>query len=163
TVSGDSTHRFGAESTSGAAAKDVGVAGSFSLNLVHLDTTAALRSTSSLDAGNGDVSLRAASTSESIVKAQPRDGGATGSTVGHGSLLTLSGKIDAKATQTASVLTTAEGAAKGDVAIGAALALTIADHSVTATTLRDLTVAGSASFQAFGSSATLAATVASAA
>ena len=83
--------------------------------------------------------------------------------IGLGPLTTLTGKVDAKATQTASVSTTAEGAAKGDVAIGAALALTIADHEVSATTLRDLSIGGSASFQAFGSSATLSASVASAA
>src|SRR5205085_7203161 len=86
----------------------------------------------------------------------------TEATVGFSLLLTISGSLDAKATQTSSVSTTAEGAAKGDVSVGAALALTIASHKANSTTNRDISAGGDVSFQALGSSSTLSASVASA-
>ncbi|HEX7527306.1 MAG TPA: hypothetical protein VF327_13410, partial [Gaiellaceae bacterium] len=69
TLSGDATNRFGAESTSGAGGGSIGIAGSVSINIVNVTTTAAIRTGSSVDAGAGDVSLTAASTSVSTVKA----------------------------------------------------------------------------------------------
>ena len=77
-VAGDTTSRFGAESTSGAGGGSVGVAGSVSINIVNVDTAAAIRSGASVDAGLGDASLSAASNSISTVKAFP--GGATSGT-----------------------------------------------------------------------------------
>ena len=68
-VSGDTTSRFGAESTSGAGGGSIGVAGSVSINIVNVNTSAAIRTTGSVNAGGGDVSLTAASTSVSTVKA----------------------------------------------------------------------------------------------
>ncbi len=75
-VAGDTTSRFGAATTSGAGGGSVGVAGSVSINLVTINTTGAIRSGASVDAGLGDVSLSAASNSVSTVSALP--GVATG-------------------------------------------------------------------------------------
>ena len=85
-------------------------------------------------------------------------------TIGTGALLTLTGKLDAKAELTASATTTASGSAVGaTAAIGVALALTLATHTVESTTHRDVTAAGSVSFQALGGSASEADASASAA
>ena len=86
---GDTTHRFAAESTSGAGGGSVGVAGSISISLVNVDTNAAIRTGASVDATGGDVSLSATSTSESIAKALP-GGTIGGSSFGLGISFALS-------------------------------------------------------------------------
>src|SRR5207253_2689849 len=89
-VSGDTTNRFGAEATSGAGGGSVGVAGSFALNIVNIETTGGIRSGATVNAGAGSVLLGAASKSESITKALPAGGGASGSSVGIGASFALS-------------------------------------------------------------------------
>ena len=74
-------------------------------------------------------------------------------TIGAGTLLTLAGKLDAKAQLTASAITNASGSSAGSsAAIGVSLALTLATHTAEATTHRDVTVGTTVSFQALGSS-----------
>ena len=73
--SGDVTHRFAAESSSGGGGGDVGIAGSVSINIVNVTTTGAIRTGASVDATGGDIALGAASTSVSNVAALP--GGVT--------------------------------------------------------------------------------------
>ena len=217
TVNGaDATNTFDTETTSGAAAGTIGVAGSVSVAILTINTTAAISSTAAVDAGGGAISLTATSTSASTNKAQPKIDGVTAKTVGVGAsvsltvlndtttasvgqdvtlvnagslsasatttdaatgfakngaaggvaltadvaimlsnvttsatiasgatTLTVSGAITLSATQTASASSDAEGSAKGDsVGVGAALGLTIANHLVTATTLRNLSAGG---------------------
>src|SRR4029079_17837367 len=83
-----------------------------------------------------------------------------------GSPLTVSGKVDAQASQTASSTTSAKGAAKAGtgstVAVGAALALVIADDTVSAVIARDLSAHDDISFRAFGSSTNSSSSTASA-
>src|SRR5262249_40385289 len=75
--------------------------------------------------------------------------------IGTGSLLTLAGKLDAKAELTASAISTAAGAATGgsSAAIGVSLGLTVANHTVESTTHRNITATGSGSFQPLGTPA----------
>jgi hypothetical protein len=56
-VGGDTTHRFTAKATSGASGGDVGVAGSFALNVSNTVAEAALRAGSTVAAGSGDVTI----------------------------------------------------------------------------------------------------------
>jgi hypothetical protein len=66
--------------------------------------------------------------------------------IGSGLALSLTGKLDAKAELTASAVTSASGSATttGSAAIGVALALTIAEHSVESLSLRNVTAVGDA-------------------
>ena len=84
-----------------------------------------------------------------------------------GDLLSVSGKVDAQASQTASSSTSAKGAAKAGasstLAVGAALALVIADDQVSANVGRDVTADDAISFRAFGSSTNSSSSLASAA
>ena len=81
-----------------------------------------------------------------------------------GAPVVLTGSAQIIATQSASALTTARGDTEGnDAAIGIALALTIANHTVEAWTDRNITATGSITISAHGASATGAAAVASAA
>src|SRR5260221_4268739 len=81
----------------------------------------------------------------------------TNATLGTGSPLVISGDLTATANQSATVTTTATGdVSGGSAAAGVSLALTIANHLVTATTLRNLTSTGSGNllFPANGASST---------
>ncbi|HEX7525555.1 MAG TPA: hypothetical protein VF327_04570, partial [Gaiellaceae bacterium] len=89
-VSGDTTHRFGAETTSGASGGKVGIGASVSINIVDVHTTGAIRTGASVNAGAGAVLLGAASTSDTIVKALPAGGGVGGASVGVGASFALS-------------------------------------------------------------------------
>jgi hypothetical protein len=74
-------------------------------------------------------------------------------TIGTGTALLLTGKLDAKATLAGTAITSAKGDASGSsAAVGVALALTIAIHDVESFTLRSITAGGIVSFQALGSS-----------
>ena len=79
-MGGNAEHLFKAESKSGASAGDIGVAGSFSLGIYTVRTTALLSGGSSLDAdanddnaATDDVSIKAESVSSSTVKAEPAE------------------------------------------------------------------------------------------
>src|SRR5205814_437394 len=75
----------------------------------------------------------------------------TTATVSDGTALSISGSFDATADQTAGASTTAEGSAKAKTAaIGASVALTIANHMTSATLKRDITAGGSVGLRAHG-------------
>src|SRR5439155_21450370 len=80
----------------------------------------------------------------------------TTATVAGGAVaLNVTGAVEVKAEQTASALTDAQGDTKGkSVAIGVALALTIAHHNVEASINRNVTAGAAISVLAFGSSKT---------
>ena len=90
TVNGaDSTSTFDTETTSGAAAGTIGVAGSVSVAIITIDTTASIGDGATVNAGGGDVSLSAASAAASTNKAQPKVDGVTAKTVGVGASVAL--------------------------------------------------------------------------
>ncbi len=62
--------------------------------------------------------------------------------IGTGGLLTTAGDVTIQADQANDATVSAEGAAEGDTAVGAALGLTVAKDTVNATLLRDLTSTG---------------------
>jgi hypothetical protein len=151
-VGGDATHRLGAKATSGASGGDVGVAGSFALNVSTTSTQAVLQDGSVVTAGAGAVSLTAASTSESLVeaKAEASGGGSVGvgasfaiNVVDNGTLAalednaTLSGGGDVTLSATGSheysTQAASGGKAPGGVGVGGSFAITVADNLTTAT------------------------------
>ncbi|MFN2609691.1 MAG: hypothetical protein ABR507_02275, partial [Actinomycetota bacterium] len=146
----------------------VGIGASVAINVVNDTAGATLDDGSSLT-GARDLLLTAASTDAMTTDAENGASGGTFvfvpvpaisisnvttlATIGTGSLLTLTGKLDANATQDASVISTAKGDAAGSTAaVGAALALTIANHKVFASTARSITAAGLISFVVNGAS-----------
>src|SRR5207245_5564625 len=79
----------------------------------------------------------------------------TTASIAGGTALSVTGAVEVKAEQSASALTDAQGDTKGKkVAIGVALALTIAHHTALASINRNVTAGGAVSVLAFGSSAT---------
>ncbi|MCP4562725.1 MAG: hypothetical protein GY837_19585, partial [Bosea sp.] len=141
-VGGDTSHDFAALATSGASASDVGVAGSFGLNIVDSDTVAALEG--AVNAGAEAVSLTAASTSASDVEGKANASGNTGvgasfainvvdslsraevadgAVLSGGSDLTLSATGSHDATTTA----TAGGEAPDGTGVGGAIAISVID------------------------------------
>ena len=70
-----STHVFGATTTSGAGGGDVGIAGSISINIVKLETTATIASGATVNAGAGDVIVEAEADSTMNTTALPAEGG----------------------------------------------------------------------------------------
>jgi hypothetical protein len=77
----------------------------------------------------------------------------TNATIGTGGLILLTGKLDSTATQTASVTATAKGASSGgNVGIGAAITVTLANHLVDALIKRSLTATGNITMKALGTS-----------
>ena len=162
-VGGDLTHRFAAESKSGAGGGDVGISGSVSINIVNVATSGAIRTGGSVDATGGNVTLGAASTSVSTVSALPA-GVTGGSSFGLGISFALSiindhtyaGIDDGGALINAADLTlhangqhalttTAETGASGGVAIVPSIAVAISNVSSAATigtSLTTLTLTG---------------------
>ena len=155
----------------------LGIGASLALNLVD-DTVLAEISTDASVIGADDVTLDAAGEHAMVTDAETGAAGkvaiapsvaiavaniTTRATLGTGPVLIVAGKIDAKATQKASALTSASGDTAGiKAAIGVSFAGTFADHITESFTQRSLTAGGAISFQALGSSDTSAVTKASA-
>ncbi len=164
----DSTASSGAAADATTGAK-TGIGASVAVHIVDDHTRAVLEDGSNVTAH--DLTLEATSNRSVATSAQ---GGAAGGTavtpvvaitysgfsteasVGTGVTLDISGNLVARATDTsAPVTTSAEGDALGtNTSVGAALALGIADHSVTATTRSSFSTPGSVEFGASGSSGT---------
>jgi hypothetical protein len=162
-------HTFGAEATSGAGGGDLGFAGSVAINIVNARTTAIILShptrgppgaehltppahlPTSVNAGTGNVSLEASSTSESTVKALPAGeiGGAdfglglsfalsivndtTAAAIEDTAILTGGDDLDLHADGRHAMTTEARtGAASDDVAVTPSIAIAISN--VTSTT-----------------------------
>src|SRR6185503_9456627 len=137
-------HHFQAIATSGAGGGSVGVAGSVAINIVNIETTARIAGT--LNAGGGDVEIKAESESDSETKALPANGGASGvSSVGVGASVavaviddttiaeltgTLNGghDLDLEAdTEHESMTLARTGASGGDVGVAPGVAITLSN------------------------------------
>jgi hypothetical protein len=152
-VGGNKTHSFEAKATSGASGGDTGVAGSFALNYSQAETSATLKTGSTVNAGAGDVTISAANTTNAQVEAKAKAGGAGDTGVGvsvglniavdndthaliaDGATLTGGKDVTISATGSHVVNTTAEGGGQstGATGVGGALALTVADNETEAT------------------------------
>ncbi|WP_345762181.1 beta strand repeat-containing protein [Diaminobutyricibacter sp. McL0608] len=164
----------------GVTATNVGVGASVALNLITDTTTATLDDGISLT-GAANVTLSSTAGDAAITEAKM---GATGgkvdiapavavtlsnvtttSRVGTlGTAISLTGSFSGSATQNASASSTAGAVVAGGstAAIGVGVALTIANHTVTATTARSITAGGDIALRASGISASAAAASASA-
>ena len=146
-----------------------GVGASVTLHVVDNQTTAAIENSATLtEAHDVTLSATATDTMTTTVKTGASGGNAvaagaaisfsnvtTKATIGTGTLLEITGSLSVTAMQTASVTTSAEGAASGSsVGVGAALALAFVNHTVEASTARSLDVDGSITLHAIGSSKT---------
>ncbi|MBI1398269.1 MAG: LEPR-XLL domain-containing protein, partial [Betaproteobacteria bacterium] len=122
-------HRSSAVTKSGAGGKDIGVAGSVSVNLFDMDTVADVGANTFMTIGGGDVTVRAVSRTDTKTEAKPEnEDGANGSgdDVGVGASVAF----DRSDAQTRATLSDA-----------VAVAGTVGDLSITATGLHDKTVA----------------------
>jgi len=176
-VGGNKTHTFAAKATSGASGDETGVAGSFALNYQKAQSDAEIVAGALVNAGTGDVTLKAENTTNSTVEAKAASsGGETGVGVSVGINIavdndtranlngTLNGGDDVTLTATGShvVNTTAEGGgtSKKDTGVGGGLALTVADNDTEAKlgagAALNVTGAVSATANHHGSSATTA-------
>ncbi|OWK21156.1 hypothetical protein AJ88_20870 [Mesorhizobium amorphae CCBAU 01583] len=160
-VGGDVTHRFGAESTSGASGGDIGVAGSFALSfadtdtlgvigLDHADQPAGGAATVTLTGGN--VLLTAINTTETTTTATSSGAGSGSGSVGVGASIALgiglnstfagvengetvsgtTGNFTVTATSNDTLTTTAKAGAEGATGIGGAIAVAYVDNDTDA-------------------------------
>ncbi|MHB1243241.1 MAG: beta strand repeat-containing protein, partial [Gaiellaceae bacterium] len=154
-----------------------GLGASIALNIVEDVTSAGLEDDATLT-GAGDLTIIASSDDAMVTEAEAGVSSSTAiaaaiaisisnvtttARIGSGTALSIAGDLSADAEQSATVATTAKGAAASTgTGIGAAFALTYATHSVTAVTDRDVAAGGSVTFAAAGYSSSSANTVASA-
>ncbi|RUX65753.1 hypothetical protein, partial [Mesorhizobium sp. M7A.F.Ca.CA.004.08.2.1] len=160
-VGGDVTHRFGAESTSGASGGDIGVAGSFALSfadtdtlgvigLDHADQPASGAATVTLTGGN--VLLTAINTTVTTTTATSSGAGSGSGSVGVGASIALgiglnttfagiengetvsgtTGNFTVTATSNDTLTTTAKAGAEGATGIGGAIAVAYFDNDTDA-------------------------------
>ncbi|MCA9137711.1 MAG: hypothetical protein KDB00_13160, partial [Planctomycetales bacterium] len=152
TVAADRKHRLAAEAVSGAGDGDVGVAASVSINLVDTTTRAVIPTGANVTLSGGDLTIAAEGNVESISTATPEDEGGTGTEVGVGASMALNridnivtaeiqnsavmggtvGNLTISADGEYTTTTTAENGAAGDVAVGAAVAISLPDNNLTA-------------------------------
>ncbi|MFN7716763.1 MAG: beta strand repeat-containing protein, partial [Pseudanabaenaceae cyanobacterium] len=146
--------QFNAQATSGASAQDVGIAGSFALNLINRNQSLATIKGGTINAGGGDVILKADNKTQSSTVAgasQSAAGDTTKfgmglsaalditnnsavATLGDNLTLTNTSKLSLSATSNNSNTTTAKaGAGGGKITIGGALALNLVNNTTTAT------------------------------
>ena len=155
-VDGDKTQNFGAEATSGASGKSVGIAGSLAFSILDSESSAVIRSGANVTiTGGGDVRLTAENTTVNSVIAKPEGEGAVAGSVGIGAsvalniantvtaaeiedtaILTGAHDLTLSATSDNSVITEAKagGAATGGsgVGIGGAIATSVANNDTRA-------------------------------
>jgi hypothetical protein len=143
---------FTTTATSGAGATNVGLAGSFAINLIDTQSIARLGGSSVVTiAGAGAVSFTSDNATESSAKALPTGGGASGETVGvgagiamnivanrsvadvaDGGVVTGAQDLTLSASATHAAETTAEAGSSGGVSITPALALSLINNTTTA-------------------------------
>jgi hypothetical protein len=186
TVSGDGKVAAASSSTStakaepkGVTAGSVGFGASVALNLVSDTTSAAitdgtslslhslLLNATNLDAMATDAKMGAAGGGVAVTPAVAVSFSNVSTSILIGLLTagtnSITGDLTGAATQQAAVATTAGAVTTAGAAFGAGLALTFANHSVNATTLRDLSVGGNLTFSSDGRSASSTQATASAA
>src|SRR6185503_6821773 len=160
-----------------------GVGASIAINVADDDVVAELADSATLS-GARDLVLRATTTNAMTTKAENGSSGGTAITagvglsfsllttravIGTGDPLTLTGMLDAEASQTATVTTKTAGDAVGaDTGVGIALGLGVAVHTVEAFTNRAITTTGIGAlgkirFAAYGTSSNITSATASAA
>ncbi|MBX3093015.1 MAG: hypothetical protein KF680_00510, partial [Cryobacterium sp.] len=93
-VDGDLVHTFTAAASSGAGSTDVSVAGSLALNVVIAVTEVVIPSSATLDAGTGDVVLRAENYRTDTATAKADAGLSSGASVGVGASVAINPIID---------------------------------------------------------------------
>ncbi|WP_176250049.1 leukotoxin LktA family filamentous adhesin [Sulfitobacter sp. HGT1] len=143
---------FKTSSTSGAGSSNVGVAGSFALNLIDTQTTATIGAGVAVNiTGGGAVEATTDNKTDSEVAATPASGGATGDTLGlgasvglniianrsraevaDGATVTGAGALTLSASATHDIITTAEAGGSGGFALTPVLALSMVNNSTTA-------------------------------
>ena len=124
----------------------------------HVMTTEAANGARTTSAA-GDAVTPVIAVSVSLVTSQALIGSG-----GSAGALVAGGKIEARASQVASVTASARGSASAvDAAVGFSVAVTVAIHTTRATSARDLAADGDVTFEAIGASAASATAVASAA
>ena len=143
---------FKTSSTSGAGSSNVGVAGSFALNLIDTQTTATIGAGVAVNiTGNGAVEAMTDNKTDSEVVAKPADDGASGKTLGLGASVGLNiianrswaevadgasftgvGALTLSASATHDIITTAEAGGSGGFALTPVLALSMVNNSTTA-------------------------------
>jgi hypothetical protein len=85
----DAINSFSNSATSGAGATDVGVAGSFAVNVIDTQASATLTAAAQVNLGGGSLSLSAANNTEVSGEALPSGDGATGGSVGVGASVAI--------------------------------------------------------------------------
>ena len=176
----DKSKATGAEHTIGTetSAQGVGIGASFGINIVGDTTTAGIGTGAQLTRA-GALTVSATTTDALVNLAENGSQGAqaitpvvavsisnvtTTAQLGTGPAVTLGGAASLRATQTASATTTATGDTEASsAAIGASIAILSANHTVRATTLRNLSAGGDVTLAAHGTSTTVSSATASAA
>ena len=155
TAEADSTDTAKAlPSKDGASGGKVGIGASVALNIVQQQAHAEVADGGTVSSAH-DAKLGATSSHVATTQAKAGSKGDTAVTpsiaisvvndeaiaqLGTGSVMTLSGALDAEATETGKTDTTAEGdTTSGKTGVGVSLALTVANDTATATTKRDIT------------------------
>jgi hypothetical protein len=85
----DAVNLFSNSATSGAGATDVGIAGSFAVNIIDTQASATLSGNAQVNLGGGSLSLSVTNNTEVSGEALPSGDGATGGTVGIGASVAL--------------------------------------------------------------------------
>lgn len=148
----DAVNAFSTSATSGAGAKNVGIAGSFAVNLIDTQASAVIGSDSLVYlAGNGSVALIADSATEVSGEALPSGDGASGDSVGVGASVAMNivanrtvaeigdnaavtgaGDVSLAAASAHSNSATANAGSAGGISITPALALSLINNTTTA-------------------------------
>lgn len=142
---------FTTSATSGAGAADVGISGSFALNLIDTQATARMDDAAALVLSGGSFSATAKNETVSKADALPTGGGATGDTVGVGGSIALNilanrstaeiadeavlsgaGDITLRAKGTFSTETKAEAGSAGGISLTPVVALSLVNNTTTA-------------------------------
>jgi hypothetical protein len=151
-VDGDTTHTFSAIAQSGAGSDDIGVAGSFAMNLVTASTEAFIPSAATVSAGNGDIALRAVNYRSDTATATADASLGKNGTAGIGAAVAInpilgnitraeiedgadvSGGHNAtiEALSSDEVVTTVKAGSKGGTAISPAVAVVVVEHTTIA-------------------------------
>ncbi len=149
-VSGSPGNSFGANSTSGSGATDIGVAGAVAINIVSDTSQALIETGASVNAHRGDVSVTSANTSTDTTTGtplSPASGGSLGigaslalnvisdttqSEVQDGAALTNAGNVTVTAAGTHAIVTWSQNGASGKVALGGGIAIAIVSAPTTA-------------------------------
>ena len=149
---GQPTHDSLASATAGAGDADVGVAGAVAINLVEMQSAAAIEAAASVDLAGGDLAVTNTTVAHNTSLAAPEDGGGMGNDTGVGASfalnrvttdsraevengaavsgavqdLTLTADVDLQTT------TDSQNGAAGDTGVGAAVGLAIVNNSTLA-------------------------------